>query len=37
MDNEASEISKTLRPELYAEIRWWRTVEQWSFTYLPPS
>jgi hypothetical protein len=32
MDNEASEIRKTLLPELYAEIRWWRTVEQWSFT-----
>lgn len=32
MDNEASEIRKALLPELYAEIRWWRTVEQWSFT-----
>jgi hypothetical protein len=32
MDNEALEIRKTLLPELYAEIRWWRTVEQWSFT-----
>jgi hypothetical protein len=32
MDNEASEIRKALLPELYAEIRWLRTVEQWSFT-----
>lgn len=32
MDNESQELRKALLPELYAEIRWWRTAEQWTFT-----